>query len=209
MGEACERKLSTTYGELPGVASYKPPVVFYPFGAQTEATSSDSDVSAGPRRVTVEDPRVIHTRPAPPAQVDAAAGEQDEQDAHATDTGSVSVPGRDEHSEPHRTAPTSTAADNPGCTVEPLPQSYALIQVRKHIMTCDSSMSSASPGRLVAERFSVGWMVYTPAVGGQNTDTVYYVTDDGELEKSSPAAGRSVYLESVEKRFWLRRAMFE
>ncbi|MBF6350680.1 hypothetical protein IU448_16895 [Nocardia flavorosea] len=76
-------------------------------------------------------------------------------------------------------------------------------------MTCDSSMSSASPGRLVAERFSVGWMVYTPAVGGQNTDTVYYVTDDGELEKSSPAAGRSAYLESVEKRFWLRRAMFK
>lgn len=209
MGEATERKLSTTYGELHGVASYKPPVVFYPFGAQAEATSSDSDASAGPRRVTVEDPRVIHTRPAPPAQADTAADEQDEQAATPKATGSASVPRRHEHPEAHRTATTSTATDNPECTVEPLPQAHALIQVRKHILTGDSSMSGALTGRLVAERFSVGWMVYTPTVGGQNTDAIYYVTDDGELEKSSPAAGRSAYLESVEKRFWLRRAMFE
>lgn len=208
MGEASERELSTTYGELHGVASYKPPVVFYPFGAQAEATSSDSDASAGPRRVTVEEPRIIHTRPAPPAQADTAAGEQDEQAVPPTDTGSASVLRRHEHSETH-ISPTSTATDNSECTVEPLPQAHALIQVRKHILTGDSSMSGASPGRLVAERFSVGWMVYTPTVGGQNTDAIYYVTDDGELERSSPAGGRSAYLESVEKRFWLRRAMFE
>lgn len=89
-----------------------------------------------------------------------------------------------------------------------MPQAQALAQVRKHILTRDSGTDNTCPGRLAAKRFSVGWIVHTPAVGNQSTTSIYYVADDGELEETSPAADPSAYVKSVEQRFWQRQALF-
>ncbi|NUP27550.1 MAG: hypothetical protein HOQ44_12825 [Nocardia sp.] len=72
----------------------------------------------------------------------------------------------------------------------------------------DSGTDRASSGKLVAERFSVGWVVYSPEIGGQRTSAIYYVTDDGDLERASSAADPSAYLIHVEQRFWQRQALF-
>lgn len=89
-----------------------------------------------------------------------------------------------------------------------MPQAQALAQVRKHVLSHDSGTDKASPGRLTAERFSVGWIVRTPAGGDQCTTAIYYVADDGELEETSSAAEPSAYTKWVEQRFWQRRVLF-
>ncbi|MGW5376019.1 hypothetical protein ACWESM_11295 [Nocardia sp. NPDC003999] len=207
--------LYTSSGEHQVVVLKKTPVVSYPFGsAQPESSSSDSGatgISAATGRATVEDPRVMHTRPSLAAAVDAAAEERnDTRGARAAAADSQSTPVGPGYTEDLHPAPSAAAAttNNPECAVEPMPQAHALAQVRKHILTRDSGTDSTSPGRLAAERFSVGWMVYTPAIGGRRTNAIYYVADDGELEETSPEADPSTYLESVERRFWQRQALF-
>ncbi|MFQ6392541.1 hypothetical protein ACLMAJ_03740 [Nocardia sp. KC 131] len=89
-----------------------------------------------------------------------------------------------------------------------MPESLAIAQVRKHINSHDAGTSKTSSGRSAAERFSVGWMVHTPATGRQRDNEIYFVTDDGELEETSAATDPAAYMKSVEQRFWQRRALF-
>ncbi|WP_040789950.1 hypothetical protein [Nocardia paucivorans] len=109
----------------------------------------------------------------------------------------------------HVSPPTGAAGEGIEPALDPIPQALALAQVRKDILAGGSGIDPASSGRLVAERFGVGWIVYPPAIGGQRTATIYYVTDDGELERNSSVSDPSAYLEYVEQRFWQRRALFE
>ncbi|MGO4614323.1 hypothetical protein AB4305_08370 [Nocardia sp. 2YAB30] len=198
----------------------KTPVVAYPFGrsAEPESSSSDNitDVPNARSRVSVEDPRIIHGRIAASAEVDTAGnGEQNELDAASqADVDSVldsplSLLGHDrvEGANPME-APTARGDNTAEDSVEPMPEAQAVAKVRKHILGSDSGKDRGSSGRLVAERFSVGWIVYTPAVGRQRNNEIYYVADDGELEETSSAAEPSEYIKSVEQRFWQRRALF-
>ncbi len=218
MSEGPPNWLHTATREHRAVALQKTPVVFYPFGAQPESSLGDSDArgTSAPGRVSVEEPRVMHTRPSLSPHVDAAAEERnDTQDSAARSSPWTSRgpgPTEDPHPAPSAATPWNhpeiAIEPTPKAHAEPMPQAQALAQVRKHLLTRDSSTGNASPGRLAAERFTVGWIVYTPVAQGRSTNPIYYVADDGELEESSAAAERSAYLKSVEQRFWQRRALF-
>ncbi|WP_433715299.1 hypothetical protein ACQP2U_15520 [Nocardia sp. CA-084685] len=185
----------------------KTPVVAYPFGRSSnpESPSSDNDNTGSPAdrsRVSIEDPRVTHGRVRALAEaVTTDSGEKNELDAE---------PGRIE--EPNPTEGPTVGVDNsPDDGVEPMLEAQAIAKVRKHLLSRNFDTNAGSPGRLVAERFSVGWIVgwivYISALKRQRIDETYYVTDDGELEQTSPAVEPSTYVKSVEQRFWQRRAL--
>ncbi|WP_406235337.1 hypothetical protein [Nocardia sp. NBC_01009] len=207
-----QHSLYTTARDHQVVVLHKTPIVAYPFGRpEPEASASDSaatDEAPAKNRASVEDPRVTHGRigvPAPVAAIDSR--EQNERDAPA-DTDSISALLRDGDKANSTQAPASEAEHDPNLAVEPIPESLALAHVRKHINSHDAGTSKASSGRLAAERFSVGWMVYTPAIGRQRDNEIYYVTDDGELEETSAATDPATYMKSVKQRFRQRRALF-
>lgn len=182
------------------VVLQKTPIVSYPFGKREQP---ESDAGSG---VSTEDPRVVHGRVSPSPQMDNPVDEPNDKDA--------SAPGRrsSEHGHTgeldHVSPPTAVAGNDAERAPEPIPQALALAQVRKDIHVGDSGIGPASSGKLVAERFSVGWIVYSPAIGRQRTTAIYYVTDDGNLERNSSVADPSAYLKDVEQRFWQRRALF-
>ncbi|MGW1741998.1 hypothetical protein ACWCPQ_24695 [Nocardia sp. NPDC001965] len=178
------------------VALQKTPVVSYPFGKQKQPKPHPSS------GVSTEDPRIMHGRISPSAELDIPAEEPDDKDA----------PAPKKPSPWHRNTAASPLAGATGNDAErapgPIPQALALAQVRKDILAGDSGIDRAFSGRLVAERFSVGWVVYSPAVGRQRTTAIYFVTDDGDIEKTTSVADPSAYLEHVEQRFWQRQALF-
>lgn len=178
----------------------KTPIVSYPFGKQEQP---ESDAGSG---VRTEDPRIIHGRisPSPPRNI--PVDEPNDRDAPAPEKRSAGheYTGELDHVSP----PIAATGNDAEHTPEPIQQALALAQVRKDILTSDSSIGSVSPGKLVAERFSVGWVVYSPAIGGQRTAAIYYVTDDGDLERDPSGADPSAYAHNVEQRFRQRRALF-
>ncbi|MGW5383216.1 hypothetical protein [Nocardia sp. NPDC003963] len=182
------------------VVLQKTPVVSYPFGKQEQP---ESDSGSG---VSTEDPRIMHGRVSPWSQVDSPVGEPESRDVSAPGKRAV---GRGRTGAFDKVSPPTVATGNeaegaPG----PMPQALALAQVRKDILVGDSGVGLESSGRLVAERFGVGWVVCSPAIGGQRTTVIYYVTDDGELERTTSVADPAAYLEHVEQRFWQRQALF-
>ncbi|WP_040835311.1 hypothetical protein [Nocardia brevicatena] len=206
--------LPTSSGEHQVVVP-KIPIVFYPFGrsAESESSSGDSGAPATPltgHHVSVENPTIMHGRISAFAREDAAEAGQTEKGASSVDTDSPSPPFGHVHIQGPDSAqsPAVEADNNREGAVEPLSQTLAIALVRKHILGRGTDASKASAGRLVAERFSVGWVVYTPVSGRQRNTETYYVADDGELEETSSIVEPSAYLESVEQRFWQRRALF-
>ncbi|WP_280420123.1 hypothetical protein [Nocardia carnea] len=177
----------------------KAPVISYPFGKQEQP---EYDAGTG---VSTEDPRVIHGRISPSPRMNIPVDEPDGRDASVPEkrsSGRGHTGGLD-----HVSPPIAAIGNDAERTLEPIPQALALAQVRKDILAGDSAIAPASSGKLVAERFSVGWVVYSPAIGEQSTTTIYYVTDDGDLERSSSVSDPSAYLESVEQRFCQRQAL--
>ncbi|MBF6416602.1 hypothetical protein IU441_25930 [Nocardia cyriacigeorgica] len=89
---------------------------------------------------------------------------------------------------------------------EPMPREQALARVRAHLADTGADTTGYPPHQLVAERISVGWMVYVPvapediAVGR----TIFYLADDGVLEQSSSSVAPSVYIAEFEQRFQQR-----
>ncbi|MEU4315068.1 hypothetical protein [Nocardia sp. NPDC024068] len=175
------------------------PTIGYPFGRSDEYESSCSGSSG----VSVEDPRAMHGRTAAFAKADTAGGVQR---ARPVDS-AASSHDRDPVDEP-APVPGSGIPTDLDHAVEPMPQAQAIAQVRQYVFSCASGASQATPGRLSADRFNVGWVVSTPAVGGRRDTPVYYVCDDGELEETSSAVETSGYVKSVEQRFFQRRALF-
>ncbi|GAB2711288.1 hypothetical protein [Nocardia thraciensis] len=193
MTEGPQRWQYTTAGETQ-VAVPKNPVVSYPFGRV-------SPTQAAAAKVSVEDPRVIHGRISSSPEAAATAGAPSEPAAESAD---LTTPwsSRRRVRDP---SPEPAAGPDRERPLEPVPQAQAIGQVRKHLL--HGASGKAAAGRLVAERFSVGWIVYTPEDGKPRGKT-YYVADDGELEETATSADSPTYLESVEQRYWQRRAMF-
>ncbi|RDI55475.1 hypothetical protein [Nocardia mexicana] len=197
MNEGPQRWLYTTAGEAE-VAVPKSPVVSYPFG---QASPTRASAASG---VSVEDPRAIHGRISSSPETAAAESEPDEETVGSI----VLTTPWSSRRRAKKPSPESAPVAGPEQKLRPLapmPQVQAIGQVRKHILRGGSGKAAA--GRLVAERFSVGWIVYTPKDGKPRGKT-YYVADDGELEETSSRVESPAYLESVEQRFWQRRAMF-
>ncbi|MEV6430249.1 hypothetical protein [Nocardia sp. NPDC051463] len=105
--------------------------------------------------------------------------------------------------------PGDDAEITPGDDIEPMSEAQAIMAVRRYLLSRNSDPSTCAPGRLVAERCSVGWIVGAAALARQrNDERIYYIADDGELEETSSAAERSAYVTSFEQRFRQRRALF-
>ncbi|AVH24942.1 hypothetical protein [Nocardia cyriacigeorgica] len=89
---------------------------------------------------------------------------------------------------------------------EPMPQEQALARVRAHLSDTGADTTGYPPHQLVAERISVGWMVYVPvapediAVGR----AIFYLADDGVLEQASSSVAPSAYIAEFEQRFQQR-----
>lgn len=82
----------------------------------------------------------------------------------------------------------------------------ALDLVRDHIRRQGYDTTGYPLSALRADRISVGWMVRSPVPDGEIAldRAVFYVADDGVVERSTTSAPLSVFLTEFERRFRLR-----
>ncbi len=90
----------------------------------------------------------------------------------------------------------------------PMPRAEALDRVREHLITANIDITTYPPALLRADRLSMGWMVYLPVEPGEIAigRAIYYVADDGVLERSSSTVAPSIYIDAFERRFEERHA---
>ncbi|WP_433193041.1 hypothetical protein ACQP1G_30490 [Nocardia sp. CA-107356] len=89
---------------------------------------------------------------------------------------------------------------------EDLPQDRAIALVRAYIDGLGLDTTDYPLDELVAERLSVGWMVFVPTRPGEIAigRAIFYIADDGVIEQSSSSVAPSIYTEEFEQRFRLR-----
>ncbi|MFF0491339.1 hypothetical protein ACFYTQ_20135 [Nocardia sp. NPDC004068] len=90
---------------------------------------------------------------------------------------------------------------------EPISEERAISRVREHIRGLDIDTSRYPVDELVAERLSVGWMVFVPTAPGEIAigRAIFYIADDGVIEQSSSSVAPSIYAEGFEQRFHQRQ----
>lgn len=86
---------------------------------------------------------------------------------------------------------------------EPMPREDALARVERFLRDSGADLAAYPPEDLRADRISVGWMVYVPVEPGEIAigRAIYYLADDGVLERSSSSVAPSVYRAEFERRF--------
>lgn len=89
-----------------------------------------------------------------------------------------------------------------------LPRQQALAAVRDHILGLDLDTSGYPVDELVAERLTVGWMVYVPTAPDEIAigRAIFYIADDGVIEQSSSSTPPSNYTAGFEERFQERHS---
>ncbi|MBF6098716.1 hypothetical protein IU510_11565 [Nocardia cyriacigeorgica] len=94
---------------------------------------------------------------------------------------------------------------------EQMPAERALKLVREYITGRGLDTTGYPLAELVAERFSVGWLVYAPVpVGTIAIDrAVFYVADDGTLEHSSSSVTPAEFIAEFERQFTDRHSLEE
>ncbi|MEU4312610.1 hypothetical protein [Nocardia sp. NPDC024068] len=93
---------------------------------------------------------------------------------------------------------------------EPLPAQAAVDRVAGYLTAGGEDLSGYPVEQLRAERVSAGWMVYVPVEPGEIAvgRAIFYLADDGVLERSSSSVAPSRYIPEFERRFRTRnRAM--
>ncbi|AOR37608.1 hypothetical protein BFF78_39315 [Streptomyces fodineus] len=80
-----------------------------------------------------------------------------------------------------------------------LPEEQAILRVRQYIEAQGLDTTGYPLSELVADRFSIGWMVYVP--GGGIGRAIFYVDDDGVLEHSSSSTAPLTFIAGFERRF--------
>ncbi|MGW4093730.1 hypothetical protein [Nocardia sp. NPDC004750] len=82
----------------------------------------------------------------------------------------------------------------------------ALDLVRDHILRQGYDTTGYPLSTLRADRISVGWMVRSPVPGGEMAldRAIFYVADDGVVERSTTSVPLSVFVAGFERRFRLR-----
>lgn len=85
----------------------------------------------------------------------------------------------------------------------PMLSESAIDAVRRHIVRRGLDTTGYPLSDLVAERFSVGWMVYVPVPEGRIAidRAIFYVADDGAIEHATSATAPSVYIAGLEERY--------
>lgn len=88
-----------------------------------------------------------------------------------------------------------------------IPEVEALDLVRGHIREHGYDTTGYPVATLRADRIPVGWVVHSPVPAGEIAldRTVFYVADDGVVERSTSSVRRSEFMADFEQRFRLRR----
>ena len=86
---------------------------------------------------------------------------------------------------------------------DPISAADAVARVTGHLTESDADTSAYPPDALRADRVTAGWMVYAPVEPGEIAvgRAIFYVADDGALERSSSSVAPSQYLPEFERRF--------
>lgn len=86
---------------------------------------------------------------------------------------------------------------------EPITASEALDRVGRYLTGSGADTSGYSVAELRAERVDAGWMVYVPVEPGEIAvgRAIFYLADDGVLERSSSSVAPSRYLPDFARRF--------
>ncbi|MGW5516806.1 hypothetical protein [Nocardia africana] len=94
------------------------------------------------------------------------------------------------------------AADEP----DDIGESEAVALVRAHILGQGYDTDGYQLSALRAERLGVGWLVSSPAPAGEALldRTVFYVADDGVVERSTSSVPRAEFVAGFERRLRLR-----
>ncbi|WP_245925732.1 hypothetical protein [Nocardia nova] len=97
-------------------------------------------------------------------------------------------------------------ADLTAGEVAGISEAEALKLVRDHIRERGYDTADYPPSSLRADRISVGWMVRSPVPDNDIAldRAVFYVADDGAVERSSSSVPLSVFVTDFERRFRLR-----
>lgn len=84
-----------------------------------------------------------------------------------------------------------------------MPEEQAILRVQQYIQAHGMDTSGYPLSGLVAERFSIGWMVFVPVPDGQMAigRAIFYIDDDGMLEQSSSSTPPSRFIADFERRF--------
>ncbi|WP_412808196.1 hypothetical protein [Nocardia sp. SC052] len=90
-----------------------------------------------------------------------------------------------------------------------MPGGEAISRVRDYIAAHRLDTTEYPLGQLIAERFSVGWMVYVPVPDGQHLvgRAIFYIGDDGFLEHSSSSTAPPLFITHFEQRFAERQGL--
>ncbi|WP_139347620.1 hypothetical protein [Nocardia donostiensis] len=94
-------------------------------------------------------------------------------------------------------------------TPEAMPAEAAISRVRDYITGRELDTTGYPLSELVAERFSVGWMVYAPVPEGEIAigRAVFYVDDDGVLEHSTSSVAPATVIAEFERAFAERNGL--
>ncbi|WP_326764479.1 hypothetical protein OG978_07705 [Streptomyces sp. NBC_01591] len=90
---------------------------------------------------------------------------------------------------------------------QPMHEEDALARVRQYMLSLSLNSPEYSVSELVADRFSVGWMIYVPVPRGEMAigRAIFYVTDDGAFKRSSSSVAPSVAVAELEEEFYKRQ----
>ncbi|WP_280398173.1 hypothetical protein [Nocardia carnea] len=85
---------------------------------------------------------------------------------------------------------------------EPLPEQQAIEQVGRYLTESGEDLSGYPVDTLRADRVDGGWMVFAPVAPGEIAigRAIFYVADDGVLERSSSSVAPSQYLPDFRRR---------
>ncbi|MEV3960235.1 hypothetical protein AB0M34_04935 [Nocardia sp. NPDC050193] len=94
---------------------------------------------------------------------------------------------------------------------EPIPAARAIGLVREYITGRGLDTTGYPLADLIAERFSIGWMIYVPVPAGQIAidRAVFYVADDGTLEHSSSSVAPAEFITEFARLFGERHGLEE
>ncbi|MBJ8338604.1 hypothetical protein JGU71_06885 [Antrihabitans sp. YC3-6] len=89
---------------------------------------------------------------------------------------------------------------------EPLSQADAITRVRTFILNSGMDTSNYPLEQLRAQRITVGWMVYVPTRPDEISigRAIFYIADDGHIERSSSSVAPSVFAAGFEQRYQQR-----
>ena len=90
-----------------------------------------------------------------------------------------------------------------GTAPEPLPERQAIDLVGRYLSKSGEDTSGFPVDALRADRLDGGWMVFAPVAPGEIAigRAIFYVADDGVLERSSSSVAPSQYLPDFRRRF--------